>query len=147
MTALSESFCLTSIHNVLSWPISTSLLFSWIRKPILDTWVVCPIGVQVQWCLITVSLFAHSLASGFPNCSQVQGSSVGKYMYIPSGFNCSNLLLFLMNLGQVRSHEAWPCDLQLAHQNFTCSSLEQSAVRCSLPQVPQVVGWSHSAAR
>src|SRR5882724_682037 len=37
MTALSESFCLTSIHNVLSWPISTLLLFSQIGKSVLDT--------------------------------------------------------------------------------------------------------------
>src|SRR5882724_2229870 len=36
MTALSESFYLTSIHNVFSWLISTFLLFSQIRKPILD---------------------------------------------------------------------------------------------------------------
>ena len=36
MTALSESFFLTSIHNVLSWLISTLLLFSWIGKPVLD---------------------------------------------------------------------------------------------------------------
>src|SRR5882724_5498684 len=36
MTALSESFCLMSIHNVLSWPISTLLLFSQIGKPVLD---------------------------------------------------------------------------------------------------------------
>src|SRR5882724_10534740 len=37
MTALSESFCLMSIHNVLSWPISTLLLFIRIGKPVLDT--------------------------------------------------------------------------------------------------------------
>src|SRR5882724_10964789 len=37
MTALSESFCLMSIHNVLSWPISTLLLFSQIGKSVLDT--------------------------------------------------------------------------------------------------------------
>src|SRR5882724_2649978 len=36
MTALSESLCLMSIYNVLSWPILTLLLFSWIRKPVLD---------------------------------------------------------------------------------------------------------------
>jgi len=35
MTALSESFCLMSIHNVLSWLISTLLLFSRIGKPVL----------------------------------------------------------------------------------------------------------------
>ena len=40
MTALSESFYLTSIHNIFSWPISTFLPFSQIRKPVLDTWFV-----------------------------------------------------------------------------------------------------------
>src|SRR5882724_7490837 len=34
--SLSESFYLTSIQNIFSWPISTFLLFSWIGKPILD---------------------------------------------------------------------------------------------------------------
>jgi len=38
MTALSESFYLTFIHNVFSWLISTHLLFSQIGKPILDRW-------------------------------------------------------------------------------------------------------------
>jgi len=42
MTALSESFYLTSIHNVFSWLISTLLLFSQIRKPILDTFIENP---------------------------------------------------------------------------------------------------------
>src|SRR5882724_8172247 len=37
MTALSESFCLMSIHNALSWPISTLLLFSQIGKSVLDS--------------------------------------------------------------------------------------------------------------
>src|SRR5882724_2311718 len=37
MTALAEIFPSTSIHNVFSWPISTLLCFSQIRKPILDT--------------------------------------------------------------------------------------------------------------
>src|SRR5882724_3647682 len=32
-----ESFLLTPIHNVFSWPISTFLRFSRIGKPILDT--------------------------------------------------------------------------------------------------------------
>src|SRR5882724_5299543 len=36
MTALSESFYLTSTHNIFSWLILTLLLFSWIGKPILD---------------------------------------------------------------------------------------------------------------
>src|SRR5882724_7186350 len=36
MKALSESFYLTSIHNVFSWLISTFLRFSRIGKPILD---------------------------------------------------------------------------------------------------------------
>src|SRR5882724_3111604 len=35
--SLSESFYLTSTHNIFSWPISTFLLFSWIGKPVLDT--------------------------------------------------------------------------------------------------------------
>src|SRR5882724_803411 len=37
MTALSESFCLTSIHNIFSWLILTFLLFIQIGKPVLDT--------------------------------------------------------------------------------------------------------------
>ena len=37
MTALFESFSLTIIHDVFSLPILTYLLFSWIRKPILDS--------------------------------------------------------------------------------------------------------------
>src|SRR5882724_11628893 len=36
MTALSESLCLTSIHNVLSWQLLALLLFSRIVKPVLD---------------------------------------------------------------------------------------------------------------
>src|SRR5882724_2559622 len=36
MTALTESFLSTSIHNVFSWPILTFLRFSRIGKPILD---------------------------------------------------------------------------------------------------------------
>ena len=41
MTALSESFPLMIIHDIFSLLISTSLLFSWIRKPILDTELGC----------------------------------------------------------------------------------------------------------
>jgi len=37
MTALSESFYLTSIHNIFSWPILTSLLYSQIGKLVLDS--------------------------------------------------------------------------------------------------------------
>src|SRR5882724_5005819 len=37
MTALSESSYLMSIHSVFSWPILTLLLFSQIRKPVLDS--------------------------------------------------------------------------------------------------------------
>src|SRR5882724_7834799 len=36
MTALAESFPSTSIHNIFSWPISTFLHFSRVRKPVLD---------------------------------------------------------------------------------------------------------------
>src|SRR5882724_10947119 len=37
MTALSESFSLTIIHDVFSSPISTFLLFSRVGKPVLDS--------------------------------------------------------------------------------------------------------------
>src|SRR5882724_8176628 len=47
----------------------------------------------------------------------------------------------------MRSHDVWLCELQLTHQYFFWSHLEHSAVRCSFPQVPQIVFWSHSAAR
>src|SRR5882724_5016992 len=33
-----RAFYLTSIHNILSWPISTLLFFSQIGKSILDNW-------------------------------------------------------------------------------------------------------------
>jgi len=55
MTALSESCYLTSIHNILSWPILTFLLFSRIGKPVLDTVhaasrnLFCQEGVHVGW--------------------------------------------------------------------------------------------------
>ena len=39
MTALSESFYLMFIHNVFPWPILTHLLFSQIRKLILDNMI------------------------------------------------------------------------------------------------------------
>ena len=68
-------------------------------------------------------------------------------MYVLSGFSCFSLLLLLMNLGHVWSHGAWMCDLQLTHQYLSCLPLVQSAVWCSLPQVPQMEGWSHSTAR
>src|SRR5882724_2093844 len=68
-------------------------------------------------------------------------------MYVLSGSSRASLLLISMNLGHIRSHDACPCVLQFMHQNFVWSSSEHSAVRCSLPQVPQAVGLSHSAAR
>src|SRR5882724_12370090 len=37
MTALSESFSLMIIHDIFPLPISTFLLFSWLRKPVLDS--------------------------------------------------------------------------------------------------------------
>src|SRR5882724_8942166 len=68
-------------------------------------------------------------------------------MYVLSGSSRSSLLLALINLGHIWSHDVCPCVLQFAHWNFSWSSSGHSSVRCSFPQVPHVVGLSHSTAR
>src|SRR5882724_10279324 len=91
MTALSESFCLTSIHIVFSWPISTLLLFSQIRKPILDTLLpyVPPTIVHSTAPLLTPS----------------------PHRYVPSSFHCPHSCIPSPN----HMPHPPPCVLPLVH--------------------------------
>src|SRR5882724_2977828 len=93
------------------------------------------------------SWFPMSDVVEFLSCSHVHGLSVGKYMYILSGFRCSSLLISSVNLGQDWSHDVWLNVLQFTHQCLSWSFSVHLAVLWSLLQVPQTMGFLHVAAR